>query len=387
MLEKGLNKLSPKAIRVFFVPMVALAITIPLAFLVLGPLGYTLGEYLTSAILFLYDKLGFLGIALLSGILPFMIATGMHKAMVPYAVSTYGNLGYEMMYLPASLAHNISESGACFAVAIKAKDQQKKSVAASAGISALMGITEPALYGVTLLNKKVLISVIVSGFITGGFCGFVLLKSFVIAGPGLANITMFIDPKNGMNFIYGVIGFVMAFILSFVITFFLWKEEANSETPENNDEINTIQAPLKGNVIALESVNDEMFSKKALGDGIAMIPEIGELYAPCEGTIKMVFDTKHAIGMETTNGTELLFHVGLNTVELNGKYYEACVKAGDHVKQGDLLLKFDVEKIKSEGYDVTTPIIVTNTAAYDIFVKGKGQMDPSGIMMMTERKK
>lgn len=311
----------------------------------------------------------------------------MHKAMVPYAVSTYGNLGYEMMYLPASLAHNISESGACFAVAIKAKDQQKKSVAASAGISALMGITEPALYGVTLLNKKVLISVIVSGFITGGFCGFVLLKSFVIAGPGLANITMFIDPKNGMNFIYGVIGFVMAFILSFVITFFLWKEEANSETPENNDEINTIQAPLKGNVIALESVNDEMFSKKALGDGIAMIPEIGELYAPCEGTIKMVFDTKHAIGMETTNGTELLFHVGLNTVELNGKYYEACVKAGDHVKQGDLLLKFDVEKIKSEGYDVTTPIIVTNTAAYDIFVKGKGQMDPSGIMMMTERKK
>ena len=198
---------------------------------------------------------------------------------------------------------------------------------------------------------------------------------------------MFIDPKNGMNFIYGVIGFVMAFILSFVITFFLWKEEANSETPENNDEINTIQAPLKGNVIALESVNDEMFSKKALGDGIAMIPEIGELYAPCEGTIKMVFDTKHAIGMETTNGTELLFHVGLNTVELNGKYYEACVKAGDHVKQGDLLLKFDVEKIKSEGYDVTTPIIVTNTAAYDIFVKGKGQMDPSGIMMMTERKK
>lgn len=387
VLEKGLNKISPKAIRVFFVPMVALAITIPLAFLVLGPLGYTLGEYLTSAILFLYDKLGFLGIALLSGILPFMIATGMHKAMVPYAVSTYGNLGYEMMYLPASLAHNISESGACFAVAIKAKDQQKKSVAASAGISALMGITEPALYGVTLLNKKVLISVIVSGFITGGFCGFVLLKSFVIAGPGLANITMFIDPKNGMNFIYGVIGFVMAFILSFVITFFLWKEEANSETPENNDEINTIQAPLKGNVIALESVNDEMFSKKALGDGIAMIPEIGELYAPCEGIIKMVFDTKHAIGMETTNGTELLFHVGLNTVELNGKYYEACVKAGDHVKQGDLLLKFDVEKIKSEGYDVTTPIIVTNTAAYDIFVKGKGQMDPSGIMMMTERKK
>lgn len=225
LLEKNISKISPKSIRVFFVPMVSLAITIPIAYLLLGPLGFVCGEYLTKAILFLYEKLGFIGIALLAGILPFMIATGMHKAMVPYAISTYGNLGYEAIYLPASLGHNIAESGACFAVALKAKDKKLKSVAASAGISALMGITEPALYGVTLLNKKVLYSVIIGGALTGAFAGLVALKAFVIAGPGLANITMFVDPNNSKNFIYGVIGFVLALLASFILTLVLWKED------------------------------------------------------------------------------------------------------------------------------------------------------------------
>lgn len=225
VLEKNIAKISPKSIRVFFVPMVSLAITIPLAYLILGPIGYVAGEYLTTGILFLYEKLGFIGIAILAGILPFMIATGMHKAMVPYAISTYGSLGYEMMYLPASLGHNIAESGACFAVSLKSKDKKMKSVAASAGISALMGITEPALYGVTLLNRKVLYSVIIGGAITGGFVGLVGLKAFVIAGPGLANLTMFIDPNNKNNFIYGIIGFIIALLSSFIITLIFWKEE------------------------------------------------------------------------------------------------------------------------------------------------------------------
>lgn len=386
-MEKGLNKVSPKAIRVFFVPMVALAITIPVAFLLLGPLGYTLGEYLTTAILFLYDKLGFLGIALLSGILPFMIATGMHKAMVPYAVSTYGKLGYEMMYLPASLAHNISESGACFAVAIKAKDKQTKSVAASAGISALMGITEPSLYGVTLLNKKVLYSVVISSFITGGFVGLMALKSFVIAGPGLANITMFIDPDNSMNLIYGIAGFGIALVLSFVCTLILWKEDTTEQTSVMDDqEESVIMSPLKGVAISLSEVKDEMFSNKALGDGVAIIPEVGELRAPADGVIKMVFETKHAIGMETTNGTELLFHVGLDTVELNGKCFEAHVTSGDHVKRGDLLLTFDIEEIKKLGYDVTTPVIVTNTTDYEVIHGEVGVLNEQSILMKSERK-
>lgn len=225
VLEKYLNKISPKAIRVFFVPMVSLAITIPISYLILGPLGFTMGEYLTVVILFVYEKFGFIAVALLAGILPFMIAAGMHKAFIPYATASITTLGMETLYLPASLAHNISQSGACFAVAVRAKDKQLKSAALSAGISALMGITEPALYGVTLLHKRVLYGVITSCVLAGGVIGYFSLKAFVLAGPGLPNITMFIDPNNSKNIIYGIIGFILSLVLSFIFTLLLWKEE------------------------------------------------------------------------------------------------------------------------------------------------------------------
>ena len=225
VLEKYLNKISPKAIRVFFVPMVSLSIAIPVSYLILGPFGFTMGEYLTVVILFLYKKLGFIAVALLAGILPFMIAAGMHKALSPYAISSLSKLGIETLYLPASLAHNISQSGACFAVAVKAKDKQLKSTAFSAGISALMGITEPALYGVTLLHKKVLYAIITSCILAGGVIGYFGLKALVPVGPGLANLTMFLDPTDSKNIIYGIIGFVLSLVLSFIFTIILWKED------------------------------------------------------------------------------------------------------------------------------------------------------------------
>lgn len=381
ILEKYLNKISPKAIRVFFVPMISLAITIPIAYVLLGPLGFTLGEYLTTAILFLYDKLGFIGMAILAGILPFMIATGMHKAMVPYAVSTYGKLGYEMMYLPASLAHNISESGACFAVSLKAKDKQLKSVAASASISALMGITEPALYGVTLLHKKVLYSIVASSFITGGVVGFFGLKSFVIAGPGLANITMFIDPNNSYNLLYGILGFVLAFILSFIFTFMMWKEDT-IETKEET--IVELYSPIEGKQMLLEEVKDSMFSTKTLGDGVAFLPKTGCLYAPCDGVVKMIFDTKHAIGLETHHHHEILFHIGLETVNLKGKYFTTHVEVGQNVKRGELLVSFDLEKIKALGYDTTVMMIFTQSCKFKNYHKQIVTKDDTIIVIESE---
>lgn len=393
ILEKKLNKFSPKSIRIFFVPMLSLAITIPLGYLFLGPLGYTLGEYLTKLILFIYFKLGYIGIALLSSILPFMIATGMHKAMVPYAISTYSKLGYEMMYLPASLAHNISESGACFAVSLKSKNKELKSVAFSAGISALMGITEPALYGVTLLNKKVLYSIIASSFIGGGFVGFVSLKSFVIAGPGLANITMFIDDDNSMNFVYGLLGFLISLILSFIFTLILFKDNCEIQKIDNNmsdesilENSKKIYSPIKGKQISLKNVNDLMFSNNTLGYGTAIIPEIGKIFSPSDAVIKMVFETKHAIGLELSNGVELLIHIGIDTVRLNGKYFKNFVKEGDKVKKGDLLIEFDIDKIKNEGFDLTTPIVITNSDKYNIDEKNNENVDENTVIILTERK-
>lgn len=228
-VEKYVTKICPKPIRVFFVPMVCFIIVVPITLLFLGPLGYTIGQVLTTVILFLYAKLGWLAVALLAAVLPFMIATGMHKALVPYAVSSITELGQELLYMPASLAHNISEGGACFAVALKTKNQDLRAAAISGGISAIFGITEPALYGVTLQHKKALYGVIAGGFIGGLTVGLLGLKAFVAMGPGLAGMAMFVDVDNPMNIVWGFIGFGVSLVVSFLVTFVLYKDEVSAE--------------------------------------------------------------------------------------------------------------------------------------------------------------
>lgn len=389
LMERIMNKVSPKPIRIFFVPMVALAVTVPVTLLFLGPLGYNVGQIFTTAILFLYDKLGFVALTVLSAILPLMVATGMHKTLLPYALATYGELGYEMLYLPASLAHNIAESGACFAVALKAKNETLKSTAFSAGISAFMGITEPALYGVTLQNKKVLYSIMLGGGITGAFLGLLSVKAFAVVGPGAASMSMFIDSTNGMNIVWAIAGFVLALVSSFIFTLILWKEEtaaAPVKPLEGSHDVLNVLCPIDGQVVALDQVGDEMFSKKALGDGVAVIPEVGELRAPADGTIQMVFETKHSLGMTTANGTEILFHVGLDTVNLQGKPFTPMVKAGDSVKAGDLLLKFDIQAIKDAGLDPITPVVVTNSQDMNVVVVKTGQANQHDVILQTQRK-
>lgn len=225
MMEKTLNKVTPKVLRTFFVPIISLKITVPVTLMILGPLGYTVGEGLASLLMFLYANLGFLAVAIVACNLPLMVSTGMHKAMIPYVVSSLGTLGYEILYNAASLAHNISESDACFAVALKSKDEEQKFVAASAGISALMGITEPALYGIALQNQRVLISIMISSGAIGAFLGLVGLKAFVAVGPGLPSITMFVDPENSMNIVFAIIGLIGALCLSFILTLIFWKDE------------------------------------------------------------------------------------------------------------------------------------------------------------------
>jgi len=370
VIEKFFNKISPKAIRVFFVPLMCFAVTFPVSMLILGPLGYNIGALLTTAILALYNTFGWLAVALVAAILPFMISLGMHKALVPYAVASISDPGFDMLYLPASLAHNISEGGACLAVALKTKDEELRSTAISAGISGLFGITEPALYGVTLQHKKVLMSVCASSFIGGLFIGLTKVKGFAAVGPGIASMPMYIDAENGMNFVYAVIAFVISVVLSFVFTLILFKDEevAEAKVPELAAGEKKIISPLEGKLIDLSEVNDEAFSAGILGDGMAVIPEKGELYAPADATIDTVFDSKHAISMICDNGAELLLHVGLDTVKLEGQHFEPLVQSGDKVKAGDLLMKFDVKAIKKAGYDVVTPVIVTNS---DVFTLNK----------------
>ncbi|WEE35603.1 PTS beta-glucoside transporter subunit IIBCA [Lactiplantibacillus paraplantarum] len=387
LMERFFTKYSPKPIRIFFVPMMSMLITAPITLLFLGPLGYVVGEGFVSVILFLNTHLGWVATALLAGVLPFMVATGMHKPMIPYVVSTFSTVGKESLYLPASLAHNISESGTCFAIALRTKDTKLRAVALSAGISALFGITEPALYGVTLQHKRALISVITGGVIGGAYVGIAGLSGFTIVGPGLASLPMFVDKSNPSNLIHALIGFGISFVVSFVVSLIIWKNNEETSSASNTDEKATavvaedLMSPVAGKVLPLSDVPDDVFSQGLIGQGIAVEPSDGKLIAPTDGTIEMVYETKHALGMRTDNGAELLFHIGLDTVQLNGKYFESLVQVGQHVQAGELLETFDIAKIKAAGYNPITMMVVTNQDSYAVAVDEKNETFDSRSVM------
>ncbi|OMF15547.1 PTS beta-glucoside transporter subunit EIIBCA [Paenibacillus amylolyticus] len=396
-MERFFFKVSPKPIRVFFVPMMSLLLTVPVTLAVLGPIGFHLGSYLTAAILFLFANFGWLAVGILAAILPFMIATGMHKALTPYGISALAASGKELLLLPALFAHNMAESAASFAVAIRTKDTRLRGVAVSAAISAMFGITEPALYGVTLQRKRVLISIVISSLIGGLSLGFLGVASSTLVSPSLASITMFIDQNNKMNFVYAILGMVISYVISFVLTLFLWNEDTqpsaestiaeNKETTKNtvvkSNEVVAIKQPVQGEIIPLTEVKDDVFSTKSMGEGIAVIPSKGELYAPTDGIIKMVFRTQHAVAMETANGSELLFHIGIDTVKLKGKFFDSQVKIGDQVKAGDILVKFDIEGIIEAGYDPVLITVVTSREGYDVQCAEGKRKDNDPLMFIT----
>lgn len=382
-LERFFTKVTPKVVRSFFVPMFSLLIVVPLTLFVLGPLGFTFGQGFAAVIMFMFAKFGWIAVAVLAAFLPFMVVTGMHKAMIPYVITALGQSGKEIIYNAASLAHNISEAGANFAVAIRTKNKDLRSTAISAGISALFGITEPALYGVTILHKRVLYGVMVGSFIGGASLGAMAVEAYVAVGPGLATLSMFISDKLPNNLWHAVIGLVISFVASFVATFLLWKEEiVETETSEattcdeailetTNASQVILDTPVEGTVVPLENVKDDVFSAKILGDGIAIKPSKGELYSPVDAVVKMVYKTKHAIGLQTADGHEILIHIGIDTVNLEGKFFDVLVKEGESVKRGQLLVIFDADRIVEAGFDTTTMMIFTKPANVSFDVTDK----------------
>lgn len=411
-VEKLFNKYTPKAIRIFFVPMMCFAIVVPVTLLLLGPLGYNAGTLLTAFILWLYSKFGFIAVALLAMVLPFCIAIGMHKAFIPYALAALSSAGKELLYMPASLAHNISESGACFAVFLRTKDPNLKATALSAALSALFGITEPALYGVTLQHKRAMIGVVTGSGIAGLTLGLLGVEAFTAVGPGLASMPMFIDPNGGnaSNLMYAFIGFAVAILASFLVTFVLFKDGAKDKVAVgasasangadasapavasatspaaapapavSADDIVDVQlaSPLTGSIIPLDQVADEVFAGKVLGDGVAVVPTEGVLHAPADGTVCMVPDSRHAIGLALDNGAEILMHIGLDTVKLKGEHFDVKTKVGDRVAKGDVLLTFDADAIKAAGYDLTTPVVVANGGRYGVIGTHEGAVEHGG---------
>ena len=376
--EKLFNRYSPGALRIFLSPMLSLLVTVPVTLLILGPLGYELGAGLATVILWLYGKLGFVATGLLAAALPFMVAAGMHKPMLPYAVASMSQFGREMLYLPASLAHNIAESGACLAIALRSKDKVLKSTAFSAGISALFGITEPALYGVTLLNKKALYSVLAGSLVGGAFIGWMAIEAFALVGPGLASISMFVSPDNPMNIVWAFAGAGLSFVIAFLSALLLWRDNA----PEQADELHFIR-PVEGQIIPLENVNDDVFSRKIMGDGVAIVPSQGVLRAPADGTVVNVFESGHALSLLTDAGVELIFHIGIDTIRLQGNGFHPLVKEGQHVKSGDTLIEFSLDTITAAGLDPVVVMIVTNGERFSLAPGSNHDKDTHPNIIMT----
>jgi beta-glucoside PTS system EIICBA component len=366
----------------------------------LGPLGYLLGTWLTGGMLWLYGTLGWIAVALMAAVLPLIISVGMHKAFIPPTIATVGATGRDAFYLVASLAHNIAEAGATFAVALRTKNQTLRATAISGAVSATFGITEPALYGVTLQNRRALLSVITGALAGGAYLGLTTVAAFAVVSPGAASISMFIDALNPWNFINALIGAGIAFAVAFVVCAIIWSdadsatirtltadagadELAEPALPEGDARL---VAPMTGEIVPLSSVNDPVFSGGVLGDGVAIRPTDGEVRAPLSGTVTNLLDSRHAIGIVGDDGMEVLVHVGLDTVQLEGAPFEALVAQGDRVEAGQPVLRADLAAITARGFDVTTPVVVLNADRYELDLPEAGAV-VAGSALLSARAK
>ena len=370
-IERVVSKYTPNTVKVFLAPMLVILITAPLGLIVFGPLGSIVGDMLFYVFDFFNNEARWVIPVLMGTFTPLFVMTGMHLSFMPVQLTQYATLGYGTLLGPGMLASNLSQAGASFAVALRTKDQKMKALAVSAGTSAIFGISEPALYGVTMKLKRPLWIVMISGGVAGLWAGLTNMRTYASSVAGVTALPVYIteDLSNVFN---AIVCIIIALIVSFVLTYLFGIEKVDAKEDVNSTGTlsvgeETIASPLTGQVVNISQVNDEVFSQNIMGQGIAVMPEDDYVYAPFDGVVKVLFPTKHAIGLESNNGIELMIHVGLETVELDGELFETFVSEGDSIKKGDRLIKFNREGISQKGYEIITPIIVTNSDQFERF--------------------
>ncbi|WP_411346608.1 beta-glucoside-specific PTS transporter subunit IIABC [Paenibacillus sp. WLX1005] len=402
-VEKGIDRIIPASLKLLLVPLLTLLIVVPLTLIVIGPLGTIVGNGLSGGINWLLAEGGVFAGIILGGAMPLIVMTGMHYALVPVILSNLATIGADK-FLPLTYISNMGQAGATLGVFFRARDKKLKSIALSTSFTALMGVTEPAMYGVNMRFKKPFVAGMIGSAVGGGFALAFGTNAYVLAGNGgIPGLPALIGP----TFLYGVSGMAIAFVVATIVSVVMGISEnvgdadqiaaastngANPATMANTQATTSqqtqtidaaatnpsatvisepqpptagevVQAPLQGRSIPLSEVNDPTFGDELMGKGIAFVPTVGTLVSPVSGVVVNLFKTKHAIVIRSEQGAELLIHIGINTVKLRGQHFEALVATGDSVQAGQPLLHFDLEQIAAE-YDITTAMVVTNTAEY-----------------------
>lgn len=376
---KFVEKIVPDLLKVLLVPMITLLIMVPVQLIAIGPFGSYVGTWIAEGLNTLFATSGIIAGALLGFFRPILVMFGMHYSIMPMQIQQVAETGVTVLTASA-LAANLAQAGAAFGVFLKTRNKTMKAAAGSSSLTALFGITEPAIYGVTLRFKKPFFAGCLAAGLVSGFFGLVNANANAIALPGILSLSTY----NADKYIYIIIGVVAAFVLGCVFTLIAGVDdsvmgedkrvEAKEETVVSHEGI-TVKSPVEGTVKDLAEVNDNVFAEGLMGKGIAIEPKVGKVVAPFDGIVEAIFKTNHAIGLKSNDGAEVLIHIGLDTVNLEGKHFKSHIEKGQTIKAGDLLVEFDIDAIKKEGYDVITPVIITNSDNFkDIMAVKNGEV-------------
>ena len=375
-IQRFADRISPKPVKIFLSPLITFLITAPLALVVIGPLGSYIGDALYVLFDFFNNQARWVLPLLMGTFTPLFVMTGMHYSFMPIQLAQYATLGYGTLLGPGMLASNIGQATASLIVGLKTKNKELKDKALSSSVTAYFGITEPAMYGVTLPLKKPLLAAMIGGGAAGLFAGLVNLRTYASATAGILALPVYIcdDLSNVRN---AVITILISIAVTAIMTMILgWDDpapeaegKASATAPADSASENlvrriTVASPCEGTAVSLKEVPDQVFSQEIMGKGIAIRPESGAIKAPADGKITAVFPSGHAVGITTPEGAEILIHIGIDTVNMKGKGFRIHVAQDQEVKRGDLLVEADLKLIREKGYDPIIPVIVTNTADF-----------------------
>lgn len=382
-IQKIAKKIIPVVVQTFVVPFSVLLIALPIGFLVIGPIVSLLTELLSTS----FQSLMAFSPAVYGAVLGFfwqvLVIFGLHWSVIPLAIMQMAQNGSSQI-LTAVFGASFAQTAVVLAMYFKFKDKKMKALCMPAVISGIFGVTEPAIYGITLPNKKPFIFSMIGGSISGIYLMVSGATGYTMGGLGIFGVVNYLTGTDASGMYHAFIGIAIASVIGFFLTFFLWRDQTPETTSTIEDKRKEIVlTPIEGRVTPLDQAIDQAFAKGVIGKGSLIYPDKGEVLAPFDGTVLTLFPTKHAIGLVSETGLELLIHVGVDTVQLEGKYFQSFVAQGDKVRKGQVLLKFDKEGIEKAGYSIETPVIITNATDYESIAEKTGITVNNGDELLT----